>query len=416
MQLAPRPADEVERLTALYALNVLDTPPEDRFDRITRLAASLFQVPLAYVSFVDQDRQWFKSTCGFSMTETARDTSFCGHTILRHELVVIPDTQADVRFADNPFVLGEPYIRFYAGYPLTTLEGYNVGTLCLLDQQPRDLAEDECRLLTDLGHTLEDQLTLADVITLQQELLESKRHVEQANKELEARNHFISKVFGRYLTDEVANALLASPEALTLGGELRTVTILMSDLRGFTPMSQERTPEEVVQILNIYLGKMIDVITKHGGAIDEIIGDAILVLFGAPLAAEDDTERAVACALEMQAAMAEVNAINTRKDLPPLEMGIGINTGDVVVGNIGSEKRMKYSVVGDPVNLTARIESFTVGGQILISASTRQTLQDKVRIDGQLRVKMKGMSDPVTIYEAGGLASYPHLERPLPAE
>lgn len=416
MQTAPIPENEAERLAALYALDILDTPNEDRFDRITRLATSLFQVPIAYIAFVDEGRQWFKSACGLSATETGRDVAFCAHTILHNEFLIIPDALADARFADNPLVTGEPYVRFYAGYPLSTPQGYNVGTLCLVDQQPRELAPDERHLLADLGHALEDQLTLVDVIALQKDLLEAKHRIEQANQALESRNRFIREVFGRYLTDEVANALLASPEALKLGGERRTITILMSDLRGFTPLSQELAPEKVVQILNIYLGKMIEIITKYGGTIDEIIGDAILVLFGAPLSAEDDTERTLACALEMQAAIGEVNTINAGENLPPLEMGIGIHTGEVVVGNIGSEKRMKYSVVGDTVNLTARIESFTVGGQILISASTRHVLQGKVRIDGQLRVKMKGMDEPVTIYEVGGLEGYPNLDRPLPAE
>ena len=209
MQTAPIPENEAERLAALYALDILDTPTEDRFDRITRLATSLFQVPVAYIAFVDENRQWFKSACGLSATETGRDVAFCAHTILNKDLLIIPDTLADSRFADNPLVIGEPHIRFYAGYPLSSPEGYKVGTLCLVDQKPRDLAEDERHLLADLGHALEDQLTLVDVITLQQELLEVKHRIEQANTALESRNRFIREVFGRYLTDEVANALLS---------------------------------------------------------------------------------------------------------------------------------------------------------------------------------------------------------------
>ena len=184
MQTPPIPENETDRLAALYALDILDTPQEDRFDRITRLASSLFQVPVSYIAFVDEDRQWFKSTCGLSATETGRDIAFCGYTILNNVPLIISDARADPRFADNPLVTGEPYIRFYAGYPLSTPAGYNVGTLCLVDQRPRELGEQERSLLTDLGQALEDQLTLVDVVTLQKDLLEAKHRIEKANEAL----------------------------------------------------------------------------------------------------------------------------------------------------------------------------------------------------------------------------------------
>ena len=152
----------------------------------------------------------------------------------------------------------------------------------------------------------------------------------------------IRKTFGRYLTDEVVATLLESPEGLQLGGEHRKITILTSDLRGFTATSERLPPEEVVKILNFYLGYMADVITKYQGTIDEFMGDGILVLFGAPIAREDDPARAVACAIDMQLVMEPINKQIKEWGLTPLEMGIGINTGEVVVGNIGSLKRTKY--------------------------------------------------------------------------
>jgi adenylate cyclase len=130
------------------------------------------------------------------------------------------------------------------------------------------------------------------------------------------------------------------------------------------------SPEEVIKIINLYLGYMTDVITKYQGTIDEFMGDGILVLFGAPTAREDDAERAVACAIAMQLTMSTINDKMKELNLPPLAMGIGINTGEVVVGNIGSETRCKYGVVGSQVNLTYRIESYTTGGQIFISEAT----------------------------------------------
>ncbi len=193
------------------------------------------------------------------------------------------------------------------------------------------------------------------------------QQLKDSYEQLERRNQFIRKTFGRYTSDEIVEALLDMPDGLKLGGEKREVTLLMSDLRGFTALAEQLEAAEVVALLNHYLSAMVGLIQRHGGTIDEIIGDAILVLFGAPLAMEDAAERAVRCALEMQKAMGGVNEHNIQKGWPEIEMGIAVHTGEVVVGNIGSTKRSKYGVVGRNVNLTARIESFTVGGQVLVS-------------------------------------------------
>lgn len=213
----------------------------------------------------------------------------------------------------------------------------------------------------------------------------------------------IRKTFGRYLTDEIVATLLEHPEGLKLGGERRKITILTSDLRGFTALSERSSPEEVIKVLNLYLGYMADVITQYQGTIDEFMGDGILVLFGAPTAREDDAKRAIACAVAMQLAMAAVNEKMRHLGLPNLEMGIGINTGEVIVGNIGSEKRTKYGVVGSQVNLTYRIESYTVGGQILISELTLKEAGSIVQVEGQREVYTKGVKKPIIIYEVGGI-------------
>ncbi|MBD2137819.1 adenylate/guanylate cyclase domain-containing protein [Anabaena sp. FACHB-1237] len=214
----------------------------------------------------------------------------------------------------------------------------------------------------------------------------------------------IRKIFGRYLTDAVVSNILENPEGLKLGGERKEITIFTSDLRGFTATSERLQPEEVVKILNFYLENMADVITKYQGTIDEFMGDGILVLFGAPTTREDDAVRAVACGIEMQMAMVKVNAQMKEWGLLPLEMGIGINTGAVVVGNIGSEKRTKYGIVGSQVNLTYRIESYTIGGQIFISESTFKQVESIVKINSERQVTPKGVKEPITIYEVGGLA------------
>lgn len=155
---APIPDDETARLAALKALGVLDTPPEERFDRTTRLAAALFNVPVALVSLVDADRQWFKSCFGVDICETPRETSFCAHAIAAKSMLVVPDALADERFRDNPMVADGPRVRFYAGAPIRTPDGHLVGTLCILDVRPRDLSEAERGLLLDLAATVEGEL------------------------------------------------------------------------------------------------------------------------------------------------------------------------------------------------------------------------------------------------------------------
>lgn len=238
--------------------------------------------------------------------------------------------------------------------------------------------------------------------------------LEQLAQQLERHNRFIRETFGRYLTDDVVANLLDSPVGLQLGGAKRQVTILMADLRGFTSLSNRLAPEQVVVILNRYLGVMVEIISQYQGTIDEFIGDAILVIFGAPLWREDDTPRAVACAVAMQLAMTVVNEQNRHDGLPEVEMGIGVHTGEVVVGNIGSPKRAKYGVVGSAVNLTARIESYTIGGQVLISETTRQELGSVVQVTEQIDIEAKGIEQPITVYDVRGIGAPYQLFLPMP--
>jgi class 3 adenylate cyclase len=223
--------------------------------------------------------------------------------------------------------------------------------------------------------------------------------IQRLARNLEVRNQFIRNTFGRYLSDEIVESLLETPEGLALGGERREVTILMSDLRGFTSLAERIPPEQVVGILNHYLGQMAEIILKHRGTIDEFIGDAILVIFGAPQVREDDARRAVACAIEMQRAMAGVNEFNRSHGLSEVEMGIAVHTGEVVVGNIGSQKRAKYGVVGTPVNMTSRIESYSVGGQVLISEQTLKAAGEAVEAIDPIEIKAKGARQPLRAWD-----------------
>jgi adenylate cyclase len=226
---------------------------------------------------------------------------------------------------------------------------------------------------------------------------------EKAKMESLRQQDFIRDTFGRYLSSEVVEELLDSPEGLKMSGENREVTFLVSDLRGFTALTSRLSPHQVIEIMNRYFEDMVKIIARYRGTVNEFSGDGILAFFGAPLYADDDPERAVACAIKMQNALVAVNAEQRRLKLPDLEMGIGINTGDVVVGNIGSEQRASYGAVGTPINAAYRIESFTVGGQILISPTTYNRVESDLTIIGTKEVKFKGLDQPVTLYDVGGI-------------
>ncbi len=241
-----------------------------------------------------------------------------------------------------------------------------------------------------------------------------KARVERQAVSLAEKNRFIRRVFGRYLTDDVLKRLLESPSSLHLGGHNSKVTILMADIRGFSSLTERLDPEAVVTLLNTYLESMTTIIEAFGGTIDEFIGDAIMVIFGAPMQLEDDAYRAVACAVAMQAGTKEVNEKNAQRDLPEIEIGVAVHTGEAVVGNIGSERRAKYGVVGSVVNVTARIESYSVGGQILMTESTLSEIGHKVQVINELRVEPKGVSQAIRIFDVTGVGPPYNISVPRP--
>jgi adenylate cyclase len=241
-----------------------------------------------------------------------------------------------------------------------------------------------------------------------------QRYIAEERAKLEGlrQRDFVRQVFGRYLSDSVVEEILGSPRGLDMGGELRQITLLVSDLRGFTSLAGRLSPREVLPILNRYFERMIDVISRYGGTVDELMGDGMLVFFGAPFPASDDPERAVACAIAMQQALVTFNAEQRAQHLPELAMGIGINTGEVIVGNIGSLKRSKYGAVGSAINTTYRIESHTIGGQVLVSPSTYEHVRAIVQVRGTLPAQFKGIDQPVTLYDISGISGSYRLMLP----
>ncbi|STY29304.1 adenylate cyclase [Legionella wadsworthii] len=386
---------EKKRIDALHTLKIMDTDPEESYERLVRLAIDLFNIPICFISFLNEERQWFKALHGLNLKQIPRSISFCNETIKKQDPLIINDLLDDKRFANNPFVLQDPFLRFYAGVPLTDSQGYNVGTFCLADTSPKELDSKQLELLQSLANIVKDELTLRKTNIL----------LQKVQKQLEMRNKLIRKVFSFYMSDEVINTILKSPTLQKLGGYENKITIMFGDLRNFTPLSESIPGETLVSLLNTYFSKMVPVIEKHHGIVDAYIGDAIMVIFGAPFSSGDDSLRAVACALEMQEVLIKLNETNSKISLPHIDMGVGINTGCAVVGNIGSKKRMQYSAIGASVNLSSRIQDLSLGGQILISESTYEEVKNKIEINGHLRVKVKGVQSPITIYDVARIKS-----------
>jgi len=210
---------------------------------------------------------------------------------------------------------------------------------------------------------------------------------------------YISNTFGRYVDQEIAAKLMERPEASRLGGEKRPVVIMFSDIRGFTPIAETLSPEATIQLVNDYFSRMVEVLRRHHGIIVDFLGDAILAFFDpldGPLAPVG--REALQCALSMQQAMMGVNLAGIGRELPPLHMGIGLHAGEVVVGNIGSETRAKYGIVGSAVNLAHRIQAQALGGEVVVSQDVYRLVQPEVRVTRKFEVRLKGIQDPVTLY------------------
>ncbi|MDR3335820.1 MAG: adenylate/guanylate cyclase domain-containing protein [Treponema sp.] len=238
----------------------------------------------------------------------------------------------------------------------------------------------------------------------------------------------LHETFGRFLSDEIVKDLLESPDGLALGGKKQDISIIIADIRGFSLVSEQMHVEDVVTMLNHYFSVMVDIINKYNGTVIEFLGDGILAIFGAPVAYENHPDNAIACAMEMQIAMEEANRWNVRNNFSELEIGIGINSGETIVGNIGSPKSMKYNVIGNNVNMASRIETYSTGSQVLISGSTLNAVKAELHVVQTMEVFPKGAKTAIQVYQIDSIGapynielksidkSFTKLEEPLPID
>ncbi|BAI80798.1 adenylate/guanylate cyclase [Deferribacter desulfuricans SSM1] len=218
---------------------------------------------------------------------------------------------------------------------------------------------------------------------------------------VEQKSRYLKKAFSSYLSEDLVEVILQDPDKLKLGGEKKRITVLFSDIRGFTTISEGLEPETLVSLLNSFLGPSTDIILKNGGMLDKYIGDAIMAVFNAPIDLENHEDKAVESAIEIVKNLQKLNKTFKEKGLPELDIGIGINSGDAVVGNLGTEKRFDYTAIGDTVNLASRLEGLNkyYGTKILISGYTKNGLINNFKIRLVDIVRVKGKNEPVDIFE-----------------
>jgi len=228
-------------------------------------------------------------------------------------------------------------------------------------------------------------------------LLEENARLRQS---LQERDNYIHRTFGRYLTNEVLEQILSGRE----GGERRVVSMMFADLRRSTAMSEEMDPVDFIRMLNHFFGEMIEIINAWQGNILDFVGDEIVTVFGAPRPGEYSARDACGCAVAMQRRMPAVNAWNREQGYPEISMGIGMHTGEAIVGDIGSETRMKYDMIGRNVNLASRVQNYTKGGQILVTEELLSDAGDQVQInrEGSLWVRPKGIQADIQLYDVVG--------------
>lgn len=391
------PLDEAERQQAVDDLRLVATPQEERFDRIVNLAQLLFSVPIAYIALIDKDRQWFKSKVGLKPSETARDISFCGHAILQDEAMVVPDALQDYRFAGNPMVQGEPFIRFYVGQPLRGPSGHKVGTLCLADCEPRELSGHDLKLLEQLARLVEREFTLLDQIQMQIENLKAKEEIERQSRELEAAVEALSEekehsdiLLRNLFPGEVADELKRNGRVKAVAHE--KVSVLFADFSSFTSVASTYSAAELVEELNRCFCLFDGLCGRHGVEKLKTIGDGYLCVGGLHGDPAEGALRLLRFAKEAMDFVVKRKADVEASGHPYWGMRIGIHCGPVVSGVVGI-KRMAYDMWGDTVNAAARMEQTSEPGRINLSKNVCDLLAGRISTTPRGAVPIKNCGE-----------------------
>jgi adenylate cyclase len=384
------PANEPGRLDALKNYAIVDTPPEVGFDEIAELAAQICGCPAALVSFVEASRQWIKAKYGLlpaELTECPREISICQVTICNNDIVYAPDLINDQRFNTSPLVTGGLCIRFYCGVPLITHDGHALGTLCVIDFEPRELTFEQREALRRLSRQTMVHLELRRQLLRRNEmLLELENARDRAIAEKAESDRLLLNILPPSIAAELKTSDRVQPRFFD------SATVIFIDFTGFTRLVETMEPASVIDQLDQHFTKFDDIMARHRLEKLKTIGDAYLAVGGVPEPNRSHAIDASLAALQVLDHLTRLNRQREKLRLPAWQVRIGINTGPVIAGVVGKHK-FTYDIWGNTVNIAQRVEAAGIPGRISIAESTWQHIKARFEAEarGAVEVKHQGL-------------------------
>jgi class 3 adenylate cyclase len=382
---APKPANEAERLAAVKSYRLLDTAPEIAYDEITELAAQICQCPVAVIGLIDETRDWKKSAYGFPPDQCTlpRELSICSSIIRGTDLVISPDLTKDERFRDNPMVTGEPNVRFYCGMPLINPQGYALGTLCVVDFQPRELSIEQAEAMRRLSHQVISQFELRrSVLELERRMAE----LADARREAELQREHSDRLLLNILPRAVAEELRANEQVVPRYHD--SVTIMFADFEGFSRLTEQIEPKSLIEQLDHFFSAFDAIAERHRLEKLKTIGDAYMCVGGLPEPNRTHDVDTCLAALSMIEFMRRTNLQRDKLHLPRWDLRIGIHSGPVMAGVVGKSKFI-YDIWGDAVNIAARLEAAGGAGRINVSDIVHNRLRSLMEFEPRGAVEVK---------------------------
>jgi class 3 adenylate cyclase len=385
---APIPANEEARLRTLQTYAILDTLPELAYDDIAQLAAQICGCPAGLVTFLDEKRQWMKAKYGLppELTQCPREITICQTTICNDDVLYVPDLSKDHRFGDLPLVSGEFHLRFYCNAPLITPDGYALGTICVIDFQPRELSFEQQEALRRLSRQTVAQLELRRKLLEQNEILRQLQAArETAESDRQNWERLLLNILPAAIADELKTRNQVEPRFFD------SVTVLLADFVDFTRLRERLEPAGLVHELHEHFSKFDEIVASNRLEKMKTIGDAYLAIGGLPETNTTHPLDAALAALQIQAYLDKVNRQREQFRLPVWQVRIGINTGPVIAGVVGRHK-FTYDAWGNAVNVAQRLEAAGVPGRVNIFAMTWHHVKRLFETEprGSIEVKGKG--------------------------